>query len=292
MRMIQIAAPAKINLSLDVVKRLPNGYHEMDMMMQEIELADQIRLEYREQGIHLTCNIPELPVNDENIAVRAAKALLPYGKKEKGVAIHLEKMIPHGAGLGGGSADAAAVLKGLNELWELNLTQQQLIRIGAVIGADVPFCIFGGTARAKGIGERLRRISDQPSLPILLINPGIHVSTKEVFEALDANRVIPHPETELAIRAWKEQDFETMRKAAGNRLREVTVLWHPEIQEIEEKLIRGGAVFAMMSGSGPTVFGIYRTEEARDRAFEQVKEQYPIVIRSKTARRRDFYVED
>ena len=292
MRTIVLAAPAKINLSLDVVKRLSTGYHEMDMLMQEIELADQIRLEYRKQGIHLTCNIPELPVDDKNIVVRAAKALLPYGKKEKGVAIYLEKKIPHGAGLGGGSADAAAVLKGLNELWELNLSQQQLLRIGVAIGADVPFCIFGGTARAKGIGERLRRIPDQPSQPILLINPGIHVSTKEVFEALDADGAISHPKTDLAIRAWEDQDFEALKKSAGNRLREVTVTWHPEIREIEEKLIQAGAVFAMMSGSGPTVFGIYRTEEARDRAYDQLKEQYPVVIRSKTARREDFHVED
>ena len=292
MRSIRIAAPAKINLSLDVVKQLPNGYHEMDMIMQEVELADTIRLEYREKGINLTCNIPELPVNDENIAVRAAKALLPYSKEERGVAIHLEKRIPHGAGLGGGSADAAAILKGLNELWELNLSLQQLIGIGLTIGADVPFCIFGGTARAKGIGERLKRITDQPSLPILLINPGIHVSTKEVFEALDANRTILHPKTDQAIQAWQDQDFETMRKTAGNRLREVTVQWYPEIQKIEEKLMEAGAVFAMMSGSGPTVFGIYETEEERDRAFEALKEQYSVVVRSRTARRRDFHVEN
>ena len=292
MRRIRIAAPAKINLSLDVVKQLPNGYHEMDMIMQEIELADFIRLEDREKGIHLTCNIPELPVNDENIAVRAAQALLPYCKEEKGVAIYLEKRIPHGAGLGGGSADAAAILKGLNELWELNLSLQQLIRIGLSIGADVPFCIFGGTARAKGIGERLKRISDQPSLPILLINPGIHVSTKDVFEALDANRAILHPKTNQALQAWEDQAFDVMQKTAGNRLREVTVLWYPEIKVIEEKLIQAGAIFALMSGSGPTVFGIFRTEGDRDRAFEEMKEQYPIVIRSRTARRRDFHVED
>lgn len=292
MRKIRIAAPAKINLSLDVVKRLPNGYHEMEMMMQEIDLADQVELICTESGIQCTCNEPELPVDEGNIAVRAALALQPFLKEEKGVHIYLNKRIPHGAGLGGGSADAAAVLQGLNELWELDLTQAQLLRIGVGLGADVPFCIFGGTAHAKGIGERLRRIPDLEPLPILLINPGIHVSTRDVFEALDAEQAIQHPETEKAIEAWLSRDFDSLRQFAGNRLREVTVRWHPEIREIENHLLEEGAVFAMMSGSGPTVFGLFTDEETRNQAYEALKEKYAVLICSMTGRRRDFHVED
>jgi len=292
MRKMKVAAPAKINLSLDVIKQLPNGYHEMEMIMQEIDLADEIELKLTEAGIQCTCNEPELPINKDNIAVRAAYALVPFLKEDKGVHIYLNKKIPHGAGLGGGSADAAAVLKGLNALWDLGLTEQQLLRIGVQLGADVPFCIFGGTAHARGIGERLKRLPDQASLPILLINPGIHVSTKDVFEALDADQAICHPDTEKAIDAWQKQDFSLLRVSAGNRLREVTVQWHPEIGQIEKELMDRGAVFAMMSGSGPTVFGLFSNEETRDQAYEALKERYALVICSRTGRRGDFHVED
>lgn len=292
MRKMKVAAPAKINLSLDVIKQLPNGYHEMEMIMQEIDLADEIELTLTEAGIRCRCNEPDLPVNEDNIAVRAAYALVPFLKEDKGVHIDLNKKIPHGAGLGGGSADAAAVLKGLNVLWDLRLTEQQLLRIGLQLGADVPFCIFGGTAHAKGIGERLKRLPDQASLPILLINPGIHVSTKDVFEALDADQAICHPDTKKAIDAWKKQDFSLLRESAGNRLREVTVQWHPEIGQIENELMDYGAVFAMMSGSGPTVFGLFPNEETRDQAYEALKESYAFVICSRTGRRGDFHVED
>jgi 4-diphosphocytidyl-2-C-methyl-D-erythritol kinase len=219
-------------------------------------------------------------------------ALQPLLKVEKGVHIHLKKNIPHGAGLGGGSADAAAVLKGLNELWDLGLSVQHLLRIGVGLGADVPFCIFGGTAHARGIGERLRRIPDRESLPVLLINPGIHVSTKEVFEALDGDLAIRHPETQAAMAAWQAGDYKALRESAGNRLREVTVVWHPEIKEIEDRLMAHGAVFAMMSGSGPTVFGLFKEEEACDRAYQALKDSYPVAIRTMTGRRDDFHVED
>lgn len=292
MRKMKIAAPAKINLSLDVIRKMSNGYHEMEMIMQEIDLADEIELTLTASGIQCACSDPDLPVNKENIAVRAAFALVPFLKSEKGVQIYLKKNIPHGAGLGGGSADAAAVLKGLNELWELGLTQQQLLRIGVQLGADVPFCIFGGTAHAKGIGERLKRLPDSRPLPILLINPGIHVSTKDVFEALDADQAISHPKTQDAIAAWAAQDYKALRNSAGNRLREVTVQWHPEIRAIEEDLMDQGAVFAMMSGSGPTVFGLFVDETTRDQAYEALKVKHAVVICSRTGRREEFHVED
>lgn len=292
MRKIRLAAPAKINLSLDVIRQLPNGYHEMEMIMQEIDLADEVELTLTKAGVQCTCDDRELPTNEENIAVRAAYALKPFLKSEKGVHLNLKKNIPHGAGLGGGSADAAAVLKGLNELWELGLSQQQLLRIGVALGADVPFCIFGGTAHARGIGERLKRLPDTDPLPILLINPGIHVSTKEVFDALDADKAIRHPQTQRAIEAWKMQDYEALREFAGNRLREVTVRWHPEILAIETDLADHGAVFAMMSGSGSTVFGLFEDEQTRNHAYQALKARYPFVICSRTGRREDFHVED
>lgn len=271
---------AKINLCLDVIRKKEDGYHEVSMIMQELNLCDEINLIRISEGIELELSdertvvsdeLSEVPCDERNIAYKAAKLIIDeYGIRD-GVRIELTKRIPAAAGLAGGSTDAAAVLRGMNRLFELNIDKEELCRLGKKLGADIPFCITGGTCLAEGIGEKLSPIADVPCLNILLVKPKRGVSTKAVYEGLNINmrKKEEHPDTLLCYEALKNKDMDRLIQNMGNILELVTAEYVTEIKDIEMKMQEYGAVRAMMSGSGPTVFGIFRDKEAMHKAFNE-----------------------
>lgn len=253
--MLIITAPAKINISLDVLSKRPDGYHELDMVMQTISLADWITLE-PSQEIEVSCSNSQLPGDCRNLAWRAAQLLREETGVAKGVRIHLTKNIPVAAGLGGGSSDAAAVLIALNTLWELGLTRTRLLEIGLKLGADVPFCIFQGTARARGIGEVLTRIDSKLSGRLLLVTPRIEVSTTFVFGALQVDRINRHPRVSKVVEAIMDGNQDHLILSWGNVLEEVVLEKFPMVGEVKEYFCRFGLTNNLMSGSGPTIFAL------------------------------------
>ncbi len=271
---------AKINLCLDVIKKNEDGYHEVCMIMQELKLCDEIILSRINNGIELKIKdergtvsdeLSEVPCDERNIAYKAAKLLMDeYGIRE-GVSIDLTKRIPAAAGLAGGSTDAAAVLRGMNSLFELNIDKEELCRIGKKLGADIPFCIIGGTCLAEGIGEKLSTLEGMPVLNILLVKPKRGVSTKAVYEGLNINKRKKgeHPDTISCYEAIKNGKFDKLVQNMGNILELVTTEYVTEIKDIESKMQEYGAVKAMMSGSGPTVFAIFRDKESMHKAFKE-----------------------
>lgn len=271
-------AHAKINIALDVTGVRADGYHEVKMIMQELSLSDEVKVSKAGSGITLsvTGGGPDIPLDGRNIAVKAAKLLREaYGIRE-GIRIDLQKRIPSAAGLAGGSADAAAVLLAVNALFDLGLSEKALAEAAVKLGADVPFCLAGGTALSEGIGEKLTPVPEMPLLPVLLVKPGEGISTKEVYTAYDSlEGEIVHPDVEACIRDIREKKLQDLSAHAGNVLRYVTCERLPVIRELEEKLKAEGAFFAMMSGSGPTVFALFEKEEIRDRAFSEMKAAYP-----------------
>jgi 4-diphosphocytidyl-2-C-methyl-D-erythritol kinase len=269
--MLYVKAPAKINLTLDVLHKRPDGYHEVEMIMTTVDLADRIGLEPRTDGqIRIISADRYVPDDHRNLAYQAAKLLRDtYGIKE-GVTITLEKKIPVAAGLAGGSSDAAATLKGLNYLWDLKLTSDQLAVHGAKIGSDVSFCVYGGTALATGRGELIQELPAPPNCWIILAKPSIGVSTADVYGGLKINEVI-HPKTKDMIRAIHEKDYELMCEAMGNALESVTLKLHPEVSMIKEQMMKFGADAVLMSGSGPTVFGIVQHESRVNRIYNGLR---------------------
>ena len=269
--MLYVKAPAKINLTLDVLNKRPDGYHEVEMIMTTVDLADRIGLEPRtDEQIRIISADRYVPDDQRNLAYQAAKLLKDtYGIKE-GVTITLEKKIPVAAGLAGGSSDAAATLKGLNELWKLNLTPDQLAEHGAKIGSDVSFCVYGGTALATGRGEKIEELPAPPNCWIILAKPSIGVSTADVYGGLKMNEVV-HPRTKDMIRAIREKDYELMCDAMGNALEAVTLKLHPEVSMIKEQMMKFGADAVLMSGSGPTVFGVVQHESRVNRIYNGLR---------------------
>lgn len=273
MKQIRLKAMAKINLGLDVVRRREDGYHEVRMIMQTVNLYDKLVITVNEEpGIRLTTNLGFLPVNEDNLIYKAARLLMDEYDIKKGVDIQLQKFIPVAAGMAGGSTDAAATLIGMNRLFHLNLSKQQLMDYGVKLGADVPYCIAGGTALSEGIGEILTPLPDVPKGYVLVAKPGINVSTRFVYTNLKLNEVTEHPDIDAQIAAIKEQDFRKMAGLMGNVLETVTIPAHPIIQEIKDFMMREGAVNAMMSGSGPTVFGLFEDKQRAEKACEKLRE--------------------
>ncbi|MCC5912037.1 MAG: 4-(cytidine 5'-diphospho)-2-C-methyl-D-erythritol kinase [Clostridiaceae bacterium] len=260
MKKIQLKSRAKINLSLDVLGKRPDGYHEVKMIMQEIDLYDNIILveKRHEDSIKIISECPYIPKDRTNIAYRAAEVLKKNFDISWGVNIYIEKNIPVAAGMAGGSSNAAAVLKGLNTLWDLKLTQQQLMDIGITIGADVPFCIMGGAAIAEGMGEKLTPIEGLRNTWILVAKPSISVSTAEVYSRLDLEKINKKPDTEKLLEAMERGDLYALSHNMVNVLETVTLKQHPIIKELKRKMMEYQALGSMMSGSGPTVFGIYK----------------------------------
>jgi 4-diphosphocytidyl-2-C-methyl-D-erythritol kinase len=249
-------APAKINLLLDVLRKRDDGFHEVEMIMTMVDLADRLEMEElpRDQ-IVLTSQVGFIPLDEKNLAFQAAKLIKErYGVK-RGVYIHLDKQIPVAAGLAGGSSDAAATLRGLNRLWNLELSTDELEDMGAELGSDVPFCVRGGTAIARGRGEKLENIAPPPQCWVILAKPPINVYGK-----LKANEIQEHPSIPNMLRALSRESFPEMCAALGNVLEEVTLNRYPEVKQIKDCMIRAGADGVLMSGSGPTVFGLVSKE--------------------------------
>ncbi len=266
----QIKAYAKINLGLDVVRRLPNGYHEVKMVMQSVGLWDELTLERAEGGITITTDADGLSTGEDNLIYRAARLMLDkYGCP--GLRVHLQKNIPIAAGMAGGSTDAAAVMKGINHLYRLGLSPAQLMEDGVAIGADVPYCILGGTALAEGIGEKLTPLPPLPPCHILIAKPDISVSTKYVYEHLDADGLEAHPDIDGMVQAIRDGSLRGVLERMANVLETVTVPAHPVIADIKARMRELGAADSLMSGSGPTVFGIFRQEDLKlaEAALEQ-----------------------
>ncbi|WP_010309128.1 4-(cytidine 5'-diphospho)-2-C-methyl-D-erythritol kinase [Kurthia senegalensis] len=269
--MLYVKAPAKINLTLDVLHKRPDGYHEVEMIMTTVDLADRVGLELREDTdilIHSTNNF--VPDDQRNLAYQAAKLLQERFHVTKGVAITIDKQIPVAAGLAGGSSDAAATFKGLNELWELGLTIDELAELGAEIGSDVSFCVYGGTAIARGRGEKIEHISAPPSSWVILAKPSIGVSTAAVYGGLKLEDA-KHPNTARMVEAIETNDYDKMCGTLSNVLESVTLQLHPEVSSIKEQMQRFGADGVLMSGSGPTVFALVQTEARTTRIVNGLK---------------------
>lgn len=265
-------AYAKINLGLDVIRRREDGYHEVRMIMQTVDLYDVLTFTEEEAGIIVTTNKEELPGDENNLIYKAAKLLADVYSIKKGVKIDLQKNIPMAAGMAGGSTDAAAVFHGMNEMFRLEMTEEEMCRLAVKIGADVPYCIQGGTALAEGIGEVLTKLTDAPDCFLLIAKPDINVSTKYVYQNLHANELKAHSDIDGMRAAIEAEDLPGIIERMGNVLETVTVKKYPVIDRIKSFMIDKGACNALMSGSGPAVFGIYRTKNEADAAYKALKE--------------------
>lgn len=273
---VQLKARAKINLTLDVLSRRENGYHDVEMLMQQINLYDNVTVNMNSSGeIKLTCTDVFLPVDEKNIAFQAAKLMKEMFGIKEGFDIHIEKQIPIAAGLAGGSTDAAAVIKAINQLCELNLATEKLQEIGFNLGADVPFCFLEGCALAKGLGEILEPVRGFEHAWMVLVKPSFGVSTKEVYTGLDLDAIKDRPETSKMVEALKEQNKRVILSGLCNVLETVTLNLYPKVSEIKETLTSYGADGILMSGSGPTVFGFFSSYERAKKAHKKLKKQYP-----------------
>ena len=272
---ISLKALAKINLGLDVVRRREDGYHEVRMIMQTIQLYDRLDIKRtQEPGIQIQTNLSFLPVNENNLIYKAAKLLMDEFSITDGVSVKLDKRIPVAAGMAGGSTDAAAMLIGVNRLFSLGLTKRQLMERGVQIGADVPYCIMRGTALAEGIGEELSPLPPMVKCPVLIAKPSISVSTKFVYQNLKLDDTTIHPDIDLLIEDIKAKNLHDIAAHMGNVLETVTIPNYPVIDEIKKHMLSHGAVGAMMSGSGPTVFGLFDDEDTAKKAYKAMRSSH------------------
>jgi 4-diphosphocytidyl-2-C-methyl-D-erythritol kinase len=267
-----LPARAKINLTLDVLGKRPDGYHQVEMVMQTVSLADTITLEKTTEEILVSCTHPEVPLNEGNLAFRAAMLLKQAVSYNGGVTIHIDKQIPIAAGLAGGSSNAATVLVGLNSLWDLKLSREHLMQIGSALGSDIPFCIMGGTALATGRGEKITSLKAAPELTLVLIKPNFGVATAQVYGNFRQEQVANRPATQAMLKAIEAGDSEAIVRLTANVLEAVTLKMHPEIGEIKARLAQAGAKGVLMSGSGPTVFGFVEHEEKGIEVAAQLKD--------------------
>ena len=272
---ISLKALAKINLGLDVVRRREDGYHEVRMIMQTIQLYDRLDIKRtQEPGIQIQTNLSFLPVNENNLIYKAAKLLMDEFSITDGVSVKLDKRIPVAAGMAGGSTDAAAMLIGVNRLFSLGLTKRELMERGVQIGADVPYCIMRGTALAEGIGEALSPLPPMVKCPVLVAKPSISVSTKFVYQNLKLDDTTIHPDIDRLIDDIKAKNLHDIAAHMGNVLETVTIPNYPVIDEIKKHMLSNGAVGAMMSGSGPTVFGLFDDEDTAKKAYKAMRSSH------------------
>ena len=269
---ISLKALAKINLGLDVVRRRDDGYHEVRMIMQTINLFDRLEIKkIKESAIKIHTNLFFLPVNENNLVYKAAKLLIDEFGIQEGVSVGLTKKIPVAAGMAGGSTDAAAMLFGMNILFGLGLSKKQLMERGVKIGADVPYCIMRGTALAEGIGDKLSPLPAMVKCPVLIAKPQISVSTKFVYQNLKLDDKTVHPDIDRLIEDIRNKDLKAVSDHMGNVLESVTIPNYPVISQIKEQMMDSGAVGSMMSGSGPTVFGLFDDSRTAQLAFGKMK---------------------
>lgn len=274
---INYRAYAKINITLDVLGKRSDGYHDLKMIMENVDIYDEIYVSKREdEKIVLSVNRSDLPCDERNIAYRAARTMIENYNIKNGVNIEIKKNIPVAAGLAGGSTNCAAVLKAMNEIFSIGLSSEELRKEGKKLGADVPYCIEGKVALAEGIGDKLTFLGDFPKINVVLAKPNIDVSTATVYKNFKQENVLCHPDTNKVIEAIKNGNKEEISKGLCNVLESVTIPMHPVIKDIKEKFIELGAKNALMSGSGPTVFAFFENKDKADKAAEEVKNIFNI----------------
>ncbi|MEG2867661.1 MAG: 4-(cytidine 5'-diphospho)-2-C-methyl-D-erythritol kinase [Terrisporobacter sp.] len=272
---MKVKAYAKVNISLDIIeKRKSDGYHLLRMIMQNIDLYDDITIDKQKSGITIKCNKSYVPTDERNLAYKAAKLFKETFNIEEGVSINIKKNIPVAAGLAGGSTDGAAVLKAMNEMFDINASDEELMDIGLKLGADIPYCIKGGTALCEGIGEKVTNIKSFKDKILVLVKPPFGVSTKFVYQEFNLEKVLNHPKTEGLIEAIENDDLEYICDNMKNLLENVTLRKHKVIISIKEEMKYLGAKGAMMSGSGPTVFAIFDDMFKAQICFEKMKYKY------------------
>lgn len=265
-------APAKINLMLDVLHKRADGFHEVEMIMTMVDLADRLELsEIPRDTIIISSQAGYIPLDEKNLAFQAARLIKDRYNVKNGVHIHLDKRIPVAAGLAGGSSDAAATLRGLNRLWRLGIPAQELQELGAELGSDVPFCVTGGTALATGRGEKLTPIKSPPQCWVILAKPPINVSTAEVYGRVRSHNIAVHPSARKMQQAIEAGDFGGVCSHLGNVLEDVTLKLHPEVQQLKEAMVKLGADGVLMSGSGPTVFGLVSKQSKVARIYNGLR---------------------
>lgn len=272
---LQVTAQAKINLLLDVIGRRDDGYHKVEMVMQSIDLADRLEFIRLQKGIKLKVDHPEVPTGEENLVYQAVELLFDQYGLEDGLQVKIKKEIPVAAGLAGGSADAAAALVAVNKLWELGLSVEELQNLGAKLGADVPFCIKGGTLLATGIGTELKSLTPVPKLDLVLVNPPFSVSTAKVYQNFNLDTVKAHPNLDRMLAALKAKERSEVIAAADNLLAEVTMELYSELSELEKMLLNLGASKVLMSGSGPTMLGFVDGQSEAKKLAKQLRLQLP-----------------
>lgn len=270
---MRLRALAKINLGLDILRKRDDGYHEVRMIMQTIQMYDVLEIQKkREPGISLTTNIPFVPNDERNLVYKAAKLLMDEFQVKEGLTMRLDKFIPVAAGMAGGSSDAAAAFVGVNRLFKLGLSEQELMKRAVQVGADVPYCIMRGTALAEGIGEKLTRIPQMPECFVLVGKPGINVSTKAAYESLNLKGIKKHPDIDGMIQDIENKDLYALTSKMGNVFEAGIIKKYPVIQDIKDLMEEHGALKAMMSGSGPTVFGIFDDRDKVEKAAAVLRE--------------------
>lgn len=273
MKEIVMESYGKINLGLDILYKREDNYHEIKTIMQQISLSDTLIMREIKEGIELDCNNKELPLDSTNLVYHAWKKMQEKTGINRGIQINIHKRIPIAAGLAGGSSNAAAVLKGLNELWNVGLSEKELREIGVEIGADVPYCIMGGTALAEGIGEKLTKLRPFRGKNLLLINPGIGVSTTEVYNSLRLEKQ-PRMDIKRIISSIEKDDIKSVAESITNIMEEVVIERNPIISEIKKDMLKYGALGSLMSGSGPTVFGLFDDLAQLELSEKILKEKY------------------
>ena len=279
---MKIKAYAKINIALDVVGKRDDGYHLLKMIMQTVDLYDIIELEKCDSGINLKCNKHYVPVDEKNLAYKAAKLFMETYSIESGVNINIIKNIPVSAGLAGGSTDAAAVIKLMNKMFNINAGDDELEKIAVKIGADVPYCINGGTALCEGIGEKITKLKPFKDKIVVLVKPPFGVSTKEVYKAFDLSRVVFHPKTSEIIKAIENDDVYFVANNMKNLLENVTLKKYRVISNIKTDMNKNGAIASMMSGSGPTVFAFFDDMLKAQKCYDEMKKKFKDVYITRT----------
>lgn len=277
MKSITLKARAKINISLEVIKKLDNGYHDLRMIMQTVNLYDTLVMQATDSDkVELTSNLSWLPTDNRNLVYKACQELKEQFNIKSGISVEINKVIPVGAGLAGGSTDCAAALVGMNRLFNLGLKRKDLIAIGKNFGADVPYCILRTTALAEGIGEKLTTLTDFPFCYVVLSKPNFSVATGEVFTKFDLNKVEVHPDTDKLIKYIDSGDLSGIGASMVNVLETVTQKKYPIIKQLKEIMLNNNALGTLMSGSGPTVFGLFASKEDAVLANRELKQVFPL----------------
>lgn len=275
-------AYAKINISLDIIGKRADGYHLLEMIMQSIDLYDEISIEKQKEDITIKCNKQYVPTDEKNLAYKAAKLFKEKYNINDGVYIYIKKNIPVCAGLAGGSTDGATVLKIMNSLFNVNASNEELMELGLKLGADVPYCIKGGTALCEGIGEKVTELKNFKDKIIVLVKPPFGVSTRSVYQEFNIEKARNHPDTNLIIEAMEKDDLRLVCSNMKNLLENVTLRKHKILINIKEEMRYYGSIGTMMSGSGPTVFAFFDDMLKAQRCFEKMKEKYNDVFITRT----------